>query len=100
MANLAEELDLVEEQIKKLNESQFIHRVENEKIKVRLSNTKLHYWYETDDNWLDVMLDSIILHQSLSDDYIVQVWSGKEMLFENNITKECFEKIKAVLDVD
>ena len=122
--NPLEQLDLVEQQIRTLNQSQKVYPVKNEELKVRLSSTKLHYWYKTNDEWLDLMLDSIILHQSLVDDYIIQVWApsnttaaktlkeehtdedepltqninGEIMLFETYITKECYDKIKKLLD--
>lgn len=100
MTNFAEQLDLVEQQIHTLNESQALYPVKEEKIKVRLSDTKMHYYYDTTDTWLDNMLDSIILHQSLIDDYIIQVSLGDEKLFETYITRECFDKIKKILDAE
>ena len=94
----AEELQLAEQQIHTLNQAQKLYPVQNETVIVKLSNTKFHYWYESSDQFLDVMLDSIILHQSLTDDYIIEVYLKNELLFSTNITKECFDKIKVILD--
>jgi len=71
--NFAEQLDLVEQQIHTLNEAQALYPVKNETITIQLVDTKLIRTFEVSDAWLDIFLDSIIVHQSLEDDYKVRV---------------------------
>lgn len=97
--NLADELNLVEQQIHTLNLAQKAFPAEGELVTITLCDTKKCYEYEkVTDKWLDIYLDSIILHQSLVDDYICKVEMNNETIFETNITKECFEKLQYVLN--
>jgi len=47
--------------------------VKPERIQIQLTDTKLVKTYETSSAFLDIFLDSIIIHQSLDDDYKVRV---------------------------
>ena len=98
--NFAEQLDLVEQQIHTLNEAQALYPVKNEKITIQLMDTKLIRTYETSDAFLDVFLDSIIIHQSLLDDYSVAVYLKGELLFNTYITRAGHDAMKKALDED
>lgn len=98
MTNFVEELDLVEQQIRTLNEAQALYPVKNERVQIQLTDTKLVKTYETSDAFLDVFLDSIIIHQSLVDDYGVAVYLHDELLFFTYITRAGHDAMKKALD--
>ena len=98
--NFAEQLDLVEQQIHTLNEGQKLYPVKNERIQIQLTDTKLVKTYETSDAFLDVFLDSIIIHQSLLDDYGVAVYANDELLFFTYITRAGHDAMKKALEED
>lgn len=96
--NITEELNLVEQQIHTLNLAQKAYPAEGRKLTLTISDPKKCYEYEVSDAWLDIYLDSIILHQSLVDDWKCKVEMDGETIFDTNITHSCFDKIKRVLD--
>lgn len=96
--NLAEQMNLVEQQIRTLNEAQALYPVKNERVQIQLTDTKLVKTYETSDAFLDVFLDSIIIHQSLLDDYGVAVYANDELLFFTYITRAGHDAMKKALD--
>lgn len=109
--NPIEELNLVEQQIHTLNEAQALYPVKNEKITIQLMDTKLIRTYETSDAFLDVFLDSIIIHQSLLDDYKVRVTVNKPftdtdededsiLVLDTYITRAGHDAMKKALDED
>ena len=100
MTNFAEQLDLVEQQIRTLNEAQALYPVKNETITIQLVDTKLIRTFEVSDAWLDIFLDSIIVHQSLEDDYKVSVYANDEYLFTANLTRAGHDAMKKALSED
>lgn len=100
MTNFAEQLDLVEQQIHTFNEAQALYPVKNETIKIQLVDTKLIRTFEVSDAWLDIFLDSIIVHQSLDDDYKVSVYVNNEHLFTANLTRAGHDAMKKALSED
>lgn len=100
MTNFAEQLDLVEQQIHTLNEAQALYPVKNETITIQLVDTKLIRTFEVSDAWLDIFLDSIIVHQSLDDDYKVSVYIKDEHLFTANLTRAGHDAMKKALSED
>lgn len=93
-----EELNLVEQQIHTLNEAQKVYPAKGELIHLTLKDPKKCYEYDVTDTWLDLFLDSIILHQTLSDDWECVVEAHGLLVFECGITKECFDKLKKILN--
>lgn len=98
--NLAEQMNLVEQQIHTLNEAQALYPVQNETITIQLVDTKLIRTFEVSDAWLDIFLDSIIVHQSLDDDYKVSVYLKDEHLFTANLTRAGHDAMKKALSED
>lgn len=96
--NPAEELNLVEQQIHTLNQAQAAYPAKGELLDFRLIDPKKIYSYEVTDTLLDLYLDSLILHQVTSDDWKCKVFLKDELIIDCNISRECFDKIKRVLD--
>ena len=85
--------------------------VENEKITIQLMDTKLIRTYETSSAFLAVFLDSIIIHQSLLDDYKVRVTVNEPftdtdededsiLVLDTYITRAGHDAIKKALSED
>lgn len=74
--------------------------VKPERIQIQLTDTKLVKTYETSSAFLDIFLDSIIVHQSLDDDYKVSVYIGDEHLFTANLTRAGHDAMKKALSED
>lgn len=98
--NLAEQLNLVEEQIKMLNEVEDYPPVEQ--VVVTLADNRVAKTYVTSDEVFDVILDTLIVHQSEIDDYwcsaILPQPIEDEKLFNVNLTKQGYDHIKTVLE--
>lgn len=95
---IAEQLDLVEQQIHTLNEAQALYPAKNEHIKIYLSNKNSTKEYDSTDTFLDLYLDACILHQSLFSNYKFEVRQNNKKVLTFNITKGGYENIKKALD--
>lgn len=95
---MQKQLDLVEQQIKTLNAAQKAYPAKGELIHLTLKDPKKCYEYDVTDTWLDIFLDSLILGQSLTDDWMCVVEAHGLLVFETNITKSCFDKLKKILN--
>lgn len=100
METFKEQFDLLDIQLHTLNEAQALYPVKNEQITIKLTDTKITRSFDTTDAFLDVYLDSIIIHQSLDDDYKIAVFIGDELLFESYITKIGHNNIKKALEAE
>ena len=99
--NLAEQLDLVEAQIRQVNETFNQEEPINEPITITLADNRVAKTYITTDEILNVILDTLIVHQSELDDYWCEASLPQpiedELLFRVNVTKQGFDNIKAVI---
>lgn len=73
METLLDQLNLMTSQLQTLNAGQALYPIKNVQITIQLTDTKLHHIYTSTDQLLDLYLDSIIIHQSLVDDYKVRI---------------------------
>jgi len=111
METLLDQLELSMSQINTINEAQALYPVKNVPITIQLTDTKLHRIYTSTDAFLDLFLDSIIIHQSLSDDYKVRVTVNEPftdtdededstLVLDTCITRMGHDTLKKALDQD
>ena len=111
METLLDQLNLMTAQLHTLNESQSIYPLKNTQITIQLTDTKLHRIYTSTDAFLDLFLDSIIIHQALSDDYKVRVTVNEPftdtdededstLVLDTCITRIGHDTLKKALDQD
>lgn len=95
--SLAAQMNLVEQQIATLNAAQNLN-YNGDIITLTLMDPKRCYEYQVSDLALNLFLDSIILHQVTSDDWKCKVELDGELIFDTCISRDCFDKLKIVLD--
>lgn len=111
METLLDQLNLMTAQLQTLNAGQALYPVKNVPITIQLTDTKLHRIYTSTDAFLDLFLDSIIIHQSLVDDYKVKITvdepftdlDGDEdstLVLDVYITRIGHDTLKKALDQD
>lgn len=111
METLLDQLNLMTAQLHTLNAGQALYPVKNIPITIQLTDTKLHRIYTSTDAFLDLFLDSIIIHQALSDDYKVRVTVNEPftdidededstLVLDTCITRMGHDTLKKALDQD
>lgn len=111
METLLDQLNLMTAQLQTLNAGQKLYPVKNVQITIQLTDTKLHRIYTSTDAFLDLFLDSIIIHQALSDDYKVRITvdtpfddvdedEDSTLVLDTCITRIGHDTLKKALDQD
>ena len=111
METLLDQLNLMTAQLQTLNAGQKLYPIKNVPITIQLTDTKLHRIYTSTDAFLDLFLDSIIIHQALSDDYKVRVTVNEPftdtdededstLVLDTCITRIGHDTLKKALDQD
>ena len=111
METLLDQLNLMTSQLQTLNSGQKLYPIKNVPITIQLTDTKLHRIYTSTDAFLDLFLDSIIIHQALSDDYKVRVTVNEPftdtdededstLVLDTCITRIGHDTLKKALDQD